>query len=49
MRRPSPPRPPQLRNASYGVRLVGVKDRPKGATQLSLDYSSLLGPLFMMW
>jgi ABC-type multidrug transport system ATPase subunit len=30
-------------------RLAGVRDMPKGSTQLSLDFSSLLGPLFMMW
>lgn len=34
-------------NAS--ARLAGVKDMPKGSTSLSLDFSSLLGPLFMMW
>lgn len=31
------------------ARLVGVKDMPKGASRLSLDFSSLLGPLFSMW
>ncbi len=31
------------------ARLAGVRDMPKGATRLSLDFSSLLGPLFMMW
>jgi len=35
--------------ANASVRLAGVKDMPKGATRLSLDFSSLLGPLFMMW
>jgi hypothetical protein len=35
--------------AGYGARLVGVKDMPKGASRLSLDFSSLLGPLFSMW
>lgn len=29
--------------------LMGVKDMPKGPSRLSLDFSSLLGPLFMMW
>ncbi|KAL4428467.1 hypothetical protein ABPG75_002556 [Micractinium tetrahymenae] len=31
------------------ARLVGVKDMPKGSSRLSLDFSSLLGPLFSMW
>ena len=31
------------------VRLAGVKDMPKGETMLSLDFSSLLGPLLMVW
>lgn len=31
------------------ARLTGVKDMPKGASRLSLDFSSLLGPLFSMW
>ena len=35
--------------AGHGARLVGVKDMPKGASRLSLDFSSLLGPLFSMW
>ncbi|PRW44292.1 ABC transporter A family member 7-like isoform A [Chlorella sorokiniana] len=35
--------------AGYGARLVGVKDMPTGASRLSLDFSSLLGPLFSMW
>ena len=30
------------------ARLAGVRDMPKVATRLSLDFSSLLGPLFMM-
>lgn len=34
-------------NAS--AQLAGIRDMPKGATRLSLDFSSLLGPLFMMW
>ena len=29
--------------------LLFVKDFPKGGTTLSLDFSSLLGPLFYMW
>lgn len=29
--------------------LMGIKDMPKLANKLSLDFSSLLGPLFMMW
>ena len=33
----------------YGARLVGVKDMPRAASHLSLDFSSLLGPLFLMW
>lgn len=35
--------------ADVSARLVGVKDMPKGASRLSLDFSSLLGPLFSMW
>lgn len=34
---------------SYSVRLRGVKGMPKPETQLSIDFSSLLGPLFFMW
>ena len=34
---------------AYSARLVGVKDMPRAATHLSLDFSSLLGPLFSMW
>lgn len=33
----------------YAAGLVGVKDMPKGPSRLSLDFSSLLGPLFSMW
>ena len=33
----------------YSARLVGVKDMPRVASRLSLDFSSLLGPLFSMW
>ena len=39
----------QVAGANATVRLAGVRDMPKGATRLSLDFSSLLGPLFMMW
>lgn len=34
---------------NVSARLSGVRDMPKGATRLSLDFSSLLGPLFIMW
>ena len=34
--------------ANASARLAGVRDMPKVATRLSLDFSSLLGPLFMM-
>lgn len=37
-----------LQGPEYSARLVGVRDMPKGASRLSLDFSSLLGPLFMM-
>ena len=33
----------------YGAHLAGVKDMPRAASHLSLDFSSLLGPLFLMW
>lgn len=39
----------QVAGANVSARLAGVRDMPKGATRLSLDFSSLLGPLFMMW
>ena len=26
-----------------------MKETPKGATKLRLDFSSLLGPLFFLW
>lgn len=39
----------QMAGHDYSVRLIGVSDMPKGATHLLLDFSSLLGPLFMMW
>lgn len=32
----------------YSAQLVGVRDMPRGPSRLSLDFSSLLGPLFMM-
>lgn len=35
--------------APPAVTLLGVKDMPRNASRLSLDFSSLLGPLFMMW
>eukprot|EP00887_Chlorella_sp_A99_P001140 scaffold14.g1140.t1 len=38
-----------VKGPAYSATLVGVKGMPKGATRLSLDFSSLLGPLFMMW
>jgi hypothetical protein len=38
-----------LQGTGYSARLIGLKDMPKGASSLSLDFSSLLGPLFMMW
>lgn len=55
-RRPCPP-PPPAANAfladrlgpGHSARLVGVRDMPKGPSRLSLDFSSLLGPLFAMW
>ncbi|EFN55401.1 hypothetical protein CHLNCDRAFT_23609, partial [Chlorella variabilis] len=34
---------------AHSARLVGVKDMPRGSSRLSLDFSSLLGPLFSMW
>lgn len=39
----------QIAGPAASARLAGVRDMPKGATRLSLDFSSLLGPLFMMW
>ena len=39
----------RVAGANASARLVGVRDMPKGATRVSLDFSSLLGPLFMMW
>lgn len=38
-----------LAGPAASVRLAGVKDMPKGETRLSLEFSSLLGPLFMLW
>jgi hypothetical protein len=37
-----------IKGDTYSAPLIGVKDMPKGASRLSLDFSSLLGPLFMM-
>jgi len=31
------------------VQLAGVKDMPKQASSLQIDFSSLLGPLFFEW
>lgn len=39
----------QVGGANASARLAGIKDMPRVATQLRLDFSSLLGPLFMMW
>lgn len=39
----------QIAGNDFSARLIGVSDMPKGATHLSLDFSTLLGPLFMMW
>ena len=52
---PPPPTPAanaflkQQAGPGYSARLVGVKDMPRVASRLSLDFSSLLGPLFSMW
>ena len=35
--------------AELEVPLLYVKDFPKAASSLNLDFSSLLGPLFYMW
>uniref|UniRef100_A0A1D1ZSY0 ABC transporter domain-containing protein n=1 Tax=Auxenochlorella protothecoides TaxID=3075 RepID=A0A1D1ZSY0_AUXPR len=37
------------RGPGASASLTGVKDMPRGSSRLSLDFSSLLGPLFMMW
>lgn len=37
-----------LAGPAASIKLAGVRDMPRGPTRLSLDFSSLLGPLFMM-
>ncbi|GMH42708.1 hypothetical protein BSKO_10627 [Bryopsis sp. KO-2023] len=39
----------KMKDNSYSVRLRGLKGMPKTETQLEIDFSSLLGPLFFMW
>eukprot|EP00899_Mesostigma_viride_P019984 jgi/Mesvir1/27988/Mv20187-RA.1 len=34
---------------AYDVKLLDVREMPKPATELALDFSSLLGPLFYTW
>lgn len=49
---PLPPANAYLREqlgAGASAALTGVKGMPKGPSRLSLDFSSLLGPLFAMW
>ena len=38
-----------LKGSGYDVNLMGVMGMPKPETGLSLDFASLLGPLFYMW
>lgn len=38
-----------MQGQQYSIELEGVKDMPRPATRLELDFSSLLGPLFFMW
>ncbi|KAK9803177.1 hypothetical protein WJX72_009746 [[Myrmecia] bisecta] len=38
-----------LAGPGFGARLEGLRDMPKAASNLTLDFSSLLGPLFFMW
>lgn len=44
----TPSAPPLRQGPEYAARLVGVRDMPRGSSRLSLDFSSLLGPLFML-
>eukprot|EP00475_Leptophrys_vorax_P042571 TRINITY_DN8020_c0_g3_i1.p1 TRINITY_DN8020_c0_g3~~TRINITY_DN8020_c0_g3_i1.p1 ORF type:complete len:732 (+),score=84.28 TRINITY_DN8020_c0_g3_i1:161-2197(+) len=39
----------QLYSASLELPLLFLKDFPKPSTRLSLDFASLIGPLFFMW
>ncbi|EFN50493.1 hypothetical protein CHLNCDRAFT_141395, partial [Chlorella variabilis] len=38
-----------LGSDGYQAWLLGVQEMPKGGSRLSLDFSSLLGPLFFCW
>ena len=46
---PSAPSATSNSSAVPPLELLGVLSMPKAASKLSLDFSSLLGPLFYTW